>query len=464
MPHISRASLRDSLHALGDLSAQSLIARHGTVALVDIVRGSSLNAPVEELRGRSILIATRDQLATALALFELDGIARRMILCPYDLDRKHLPFVMESAEVDAVISDGSAGVPDHPAVRHRLSCSPRIVYGRVPGSSHQTEWILLTSGTTGLPKLVAHALDSLTGAVRCAAESDETVVWGTFYDIRRYGGLQIFLRAVLSGASLVLSDERESTSEFLMRASTNGVTHISGTPSHWRRALMSPAASVLNPRYVRLSGEIADQGILDNLLLSYPQARVSHAFASTEAGVAFDVDDGQAGFPASFIAKSSGVDMKVEDGSLRIRSSRVASRYLGPNSRPLRDEDGFVDSGDMVALDGDRYYFAGRRDGVINVGGLKVHPEEVDALVNHHPGVRMSLVHARKNPVTGALIVAEVVLREASASEGNDIAELKNEILLYCRKALPAHKVPAIVNFVPTLGVADTGKLMRFHA
>ena len=74
------------------------------------------------------------------------------------------------------------------------------------------------------------------------------------------------------------------------------------------------------------------------------------------------------------------------------------------------DADGFVDTGDMLELRGDRYYFVGRRDGVINVGGLKVHPEEVEAVINRHPQVQDVAGAARKSPITGALVVADVVL------------------------------------------------------
>jgi non-ribosomal peptide synthetase component F len=109
------------------------------------------------------------------------------------------------------------------------------------------------------------------------------LTWSTFCDIRRYGGLQIFFRGV-HGGSLVLSDPAESVEDFLRRAAAAGVTHISGTPSHWRKALMSGAAGSLAPRYARLSGEIADQAVLDGLRAAYPQAIVAHAFASTEAG------------------------------------------------------------------------------------------------------------------------------------------------------------------------------------
>jgi acyl-coenzyme A synthetase/AMP-(fatty) acid ligase len=180
--------------------------------------------------------------------------------------------------------------------------------------------------------------------------------------------------------------------------------------------------------------------------------------------VAFDVTDGLAGFPASLIGKRADVEMKVEDGSLRIRSTRIADRYLGPQAEPLRGPDGFVDTGDMLELRGDRYYFVGRRDGVINIGGLKVHPEEVEAVINRHPQVRMSLVRTRKNPITGAIVVADVVLRAAPESANNDLRELQHDILLLCRKALPSHKVPAAIEFVPSLAVAETGKVTRQHA
>ena len=142
------------------------------------------------------------------------------------------------------------------------------------------------------------------------------MIWGTFYDIRRYGGLQIYLRAVLTRSSLVMTGPQEPLANFLQRAGEAGVTHISGTPSHWRRALMSPAADRIAPRYIRLSGEIADQAILNSLHSFYPDAEISHAFATTEAGVAFDVRDGLSGFPASVLTGTSGVNLKVVDATL----------------------------------------------------------------------------------------------------------------------------------------------------
>ena len=466
MPQRDWGSLWSSLSAAGHLSERALWGADAGVTLGELVRGSSLGGRLEELRGRSVLVATGDQLAAGLALIELDGIARRLVLCPPDLPSEHVPFVTATAAVDALVSDRDALEAGAPGARSFVTCSPRIAPADPERNGrYQTEWILLTSGTTGLPKMVVHTRSSLTGAITVGSTPATPIMWSTFYDIRRYGGLQIFLRALLGGGSLVLSSAQEPPGDFLIRAGAHGVTHISGTPSHWRRALMSPSAHRIAPRYVRLSGEIADQAILDHLRAFYPEATIAHAFASTEAGLAFDVGDGLAGFPASLIGqRRADVEMKVEDGSLRIRSARTAVRYLGNQDEPLTDRDGFVDTGDIVELRGDRYYFVGRRGGIVNVGGLKVHPEEVEAVINCHPKVRMSLVRSRKNPITGALVVADVVLRAEPDSANGRVLELEHEILQLCRQSLPRHKVPAAISFVPALAVAATGKLVRGHA
>ena len=284
---------------------------------------------------------------------------------------------------------------------------------------------MLTSGTSGVPKIVGHTLEGLCGAIVADGPARGTPpVWATFYDIRRYGGLQIFLRAIIGGGSMVLSEVGEALCDHVARLNARGVSHISGTPSHWRKLLMSGSAAQFAPGYVRLSGEIADQAVLDGLAQAFPNASVGHAYASTEAGVGFAVNDGREGFPASLIGEGrDGVEMKVVDGSLRIRSKRAAHAYVGKIAGALTGTDGFVDTGDMVELRGDRYYFVGRKDGVINVGGLKVHPEEIEAAINRHPDVRMSRAKSRRSPITGSIVVADVILTAGSTDRAREIRE-----------------------------------------
>ena len=455
--------LWDSIARSGNPVSGKFHGRGASVALSALAAGSTFGSALESLRGRSVLIATRDQLPAALALIELDGVARRMVLCTPDLTPEQLAGVAATAEADAIVLEERSSI-SAPASLTPYVVAPQPQPGTAPRRAGTvTEWILLTSGTTGAPKLVAHTLESLGGALATQAPSDTQSIWSTFYDIRRYGGLQIYLRAVLSGSPLVLSSSDEPVHDFLIRAAAAGVTHISGTPSHWRRALMSGEAPLLTPRYVRLSGEVADQTLLDNLRAAYPHARIAHAFASTEAGVAFDVNDGLAGFPLTFVDNPSGeIELKVVDHTLRIRSGRTAARYLGSAPSVLASDDGFVDTGDMVELVDGRYYFRGRMGGVINVGGLKVYPEEVESVLNADPRVRMSLVRARRNPITGSVVVADVVLADpASAAAADSPDLLKRDLLGACRRALAAHKVPAMLRFVPALEFTAAGKLVR---
>ena len=91
----------------------------------------------------------------------------------------------------------------------------------------------------------------------------------------------------------------------------------------------------------------------------------------------------------------------------------------------LTDGEGFVDTGDMVELRGDRYHFVGRRGGIINIGGLKVHPEEIEAVINRHAEVRMSRAKSRRSPITGAIVVADVILADGAIQAEATISAMK---------------------------------------
>jgi acyl-coenzyme A synthetase/AMP-(fatty) acid ligase len=116
----------------------------------------------------------------------------------------------------------------------------------------------------------------------------------------------------------------------------------------------------------------------------------------------------------------------------------------------------------MVELRGDRYHFVGRRGGIINIGGLKVHPEEIEAVINRHPDVRMSRAKSRKSPITGSIVVADVIL-----ADGCDVSrsgEIRDQIFSECRARLAPHKVPVMIKFVAALDITAAGKLARTDA
>jgi acyl-coenzyme A synthetase/AMP-(fatty) acid ligase len=454
-------ALRDYLGP--ELKGRSISDARQLVSLTDILGETCLGDRLGELAGRSVLLAVSDQLTSAIAMTELDGVARRMLLCPPDLNADHVNTLIEDAEIDAVVTDHPPRWTDTEV--YLIVAARSLAPARAKAKTKRaTEWLMLTSGTSGVPKIVSHTLEGLTGAIVADGPARGTApVWATFYDIRRYGGLQIFLRAVIGGGSMVLSEPGEPIADYVERLHARGVSHISGTPSHWRKLLMSGSAAGFSPRYVRLSGEIADQAVLDSLSRAFPAASIGHAYASTEAGVGFAVNDGLEGFPASMLGKSpDDVEMKVEDGSLRIRSTRTAHAYVGHNAAALTDTDGFVDTGDMVERRGDRCHFVGRRGGIINIGGLKVHPEEIEAVINRRAEVRMSRARSRRSPITGSIVVADVILANGCDSTRSD--DIRDEILADCRTQLAPHKVPAMIKFVSALDITAAGKLARHDA
>jgi len=248
------ASLRATLRASWRLNARRLFAPRRALKLADIAGATALGWRLRALAGRSVLIRTASTLAAALALIELDGVARRMVLCPPDLKDEALPGVVATAGVDAIVFDEptpaieALGLPLAPL-------GPSFEPLDEPAAcAAPTEWVMFTSGTTGAPKMVVHMLEGLTGAIKPPVRGAAPRVWGTFYDIRRYVGLQILLRALLGEGSMVLTEPGEPLADLLGRLGRHGVTHLTGTPSHWRRVLMSPAASAIAPAYLRLSG------------------------------------------------------------------------------------------------------------------------------------------------------------------------------------------------------------------
>src|SRR2546423_15138450 len=101
----STASLWESLSRAGLESDRSLWASDTTIALAEFASGSALGERLGELRGRSVLVSTSDQLATALALIEIDGMGRGLLFFPSALDPAHLPNVIPTAEINAIVTD-----------------------------------------------------------------------------------------------------------------------------------------------------------------------------------------------------------------------------------------------------------------------------------------------------------------------------------------------------------------------
>jgi hypothetical protein len=113
----SSASLWEAVSTNLDACDPFLSSAEMSLALRDLLSGSMLGGRCQELSGCSVLIATTDQLIAAAALIELDGVARRMVLCPPDTPVEYLPSILQSAEADAVVSDRMIQGPGTARVR-----------------------------------------------------------------------------------------------------------------------------------------------------------------------------------------------------------------------------------------------------------------------------------------------------------------------------------------------------------
>lgn len=374
------------------------------------------------------IVSGADTVSALERMVALDGFASALYLAPADL----------SAEQGAWLRQLAKGVT---SLR--------------PGA--KTQWVIATSGTSGAPKLVAHNLQSLTHSLKKDSVVGVELRWALLYDPCRFAGLQVTLQASISGSTLLVPQSADigSCVEFLR---CNLCTSISATPSMWRKILAIASVEELGLRHVTLGGEIADQKTLQLLRATFPRAKITHIYASTEAGVGFSVRDGRAGFPAGYLKTGPGRNVKLRisaQGVLQIGGEFFEQEYVG-QPHALIDRDGFIDTGDMVKRQGERVFFLGRANGSINVGGQKVMPEEVESVLRGCPGVEEARVYGKPSPILGAIVVADVV-----AGKSNCADELRDQLKALCQAQLEPFKRPGIIHMVDEIKVSATGKVRR---
>lgn len=428
-----------------------------TITFGDLLASSSgLN--VEELIGLRVVISLSRIETVLKAVTLLDGVAAAIIFISHTLSPEAVLELARAGKADVILADlpRPAGISGHIAAVDNI----KALYQHRPtterGEKAATQWIMATSGTTGAPKLVEHSLSSLCRTTKLNPQL-VPVSWALFYDHSRFAGMQVVLQSLLSGARLVVPESDTHLSEKIAFFTRACCSHASATPTLWRNIIMLPEAREWNLRSIALGGEIADGHVLEALKKLYPNARITHIFASTEAGVGFSVTDGKPGFPASYLSNPPlGIDLKISEHRLFIRNSQVQGRYIGSNAR-FKDSDNWVDTGDVVQKVGDRIHFVGRANGLINVGGNKVMPEVVEAALLVHPSVAAARVFSKSNPFSGSVVAAKVVLRPTEL----DSLDVKKSIFDHLSQCLETFQIPAIINVVDAIPLNSAGKVIR---
>lgn len=408
----------------------------------------------QKITHRRTTLISEEPALFALWLFFLSGRAHQVLLLPGDLDTEQKKASFNQADSELIITQEE--------YFGRQNCiQSSLILGLEPTTKTEidvdTVWLLTTSGTTGKPKIVRHTSRSLSATVQRDPVRGSDLYWGLLYDPARFAGLQVVLQAILGGSTLVVGDSTQTFEDRLRFFADAGVNALSATPTLWRKMLMFGLLDSLDLRQITLGGEIADQQLLDTLAMRFPNARISHVYASTEAGVGFSVKDGREGFPASWLTEPPlGIEIAVNaDGELMVRSNHMGLGYLSGAS--WKDTGQWIATGDIVEIRDARVYFRGRRSGIINVGGDKVHPELVEQVLLEHPGVASALVRARKSSVTGALVEAIVVPIYSDVRTD----ELRKSVIEHCRSRLPRYAVPALVQVTHDLATTTAGKIER---
>lgn len=403
-----------------------------------------------------IVISTSNILDALKLLINLDGKVKSIILIPPAIEDRIFSQIFITSMADLAFVDRDIKKTNNTLIfndYHLFITAISDLRSAENFDNDACEWFITTSGTTGTPKLIKHTFSSLTKTTKVDYKKGKDVIWGLLYDYTRFAGLQVLLQSIIGGSTLIIPNFEWDIINKIKFFSKYNVTHLSATPTFWRKFMMHPNLELNRIRNITLGGEIADQKILNLLSKRFTKAKIRHIYASTEAGVAFSVSDTKAGFPLEFLNNGK---IKIIDNQLFILNSEI--NYL-KESKNVKSMDQWVASGDFVEIIDDRVFFRGRISGLINIGGDKVLPEKVEQVLTSFKNILSAKVYAKANPIMGQVVIADIILEENQKYlNQNDI--IKNiEKKLYT--LLPKYMIPATIKVVRTIEENTSGKVKR---
>ena len=300
---------------------------------------------------------------------------------------------------------------------------------------------IFTSGTTGLPKKIKHTYDSLTRNCKVSDKHSKDI-WGYAYNPTHMAGLQVFFQALLNENSIIRLFDL-SNKNILDAIKKYQVTNISASPSFFR-LLYSKDQNFDFVKKITLGGEKFDSRIKDHLNELFPSAKLLNVYASTEAGSVF-ASDGE----VFIVKKGFSSFIKIEKKELFLHKDLLGE---GTEKRMIGNWYATGDLVEILANDPVRFKFLSRKNEMINVGGYKVSPNEIEELLLNMKNILDARIFGVPNTVLGNIVCAEIVLK-------NDV-EI-SEIRKYLAKHLQDFKIPRIIKFVDNISKTRTGKKKR---
>lgn len=308
---------------------------------------------------------------------------------------------------------------------------------------------VLTSGTTGVPKIISHSWETLNTFQRVTEKGKSLAknVWACPYQSGTYAWYQMICLSLFNeNQGLFQIDMQGDLEEQFSQMVEMGVSAVSATPTFWRYVLMTVSSESVNKlllKQLSLGGEVVDQAILDKLKAVYPDSRITHIYASTEAGASIVVNDGLAGFPQSWL---DGEKLKVEDENLYVKSRFSA---IFSKSGVLE----WVDTTDRTKIEDGRVYILGRdSEKMINVGGQKAYPRDIESVILAHPSVQWCSVTAKRAPLMGHIAIASVVA---------DSVLTEKEMIEFCDQSLPEYAIPRLWTFLDQIPMSSNMKTLK---
>lgn len=296
--------------------------------------------------------------------------------------------------------------------------------------------ILLSSGSTGQIKAALHSFPCLLNNYRKRRTSAFRTL--AFLLLDHVGGVNTLFHILTSGGTIVTPVER--TAEAICAAiERHCVQLLPATPTFLRMMLISEAYrkhDLGSLELITYGTEPMPPATLEALHQALPNVRLKQTYGLTEVGILPTKSESNESLWLA--VGGEGYETKIVDGVLWIRTEMAMLGYLNHPS-PF-DSDGWFNTGDLVERKGDFIRFLGRKSEVINVGGEKVFPAEVENVIQQLGNIKEVTVRGRPNAITGNIVVATVELIEPE-----DPDELEDRIRRACRQRLAPYKVPAMV-------------------
>lgn len=303
---------------------------------------------------------------------------------------------------------------------------------------------IFTSGTSGKPKKVIQNLANVVRAVKTDVSFKKNI-WGFAYNPTHFAGLQVFFQAFFNKNTLVyiFNTDYELVYEIFKK---HKISHMSCTPTFMKMLLPNIHSSLENVLSLTFGGERFDSKVIDKIKSNFPNATIKNVYASTEAGSLLRTDGEFFVIPEKYKPF-----IKIDKNELCINKI-----LLGTSSTFMLEGDWYRTGDLLEIIEGEKFKFADRKSEMINVGGYKVNPSEVENVIRAVEGVKDVVIFGRENSIMGNVIVANII---KEVDQGNN--DLKERVKKHVASQLQEFKIPRIINFVESFELTRTGKIKK---